>query len=175
MEPNRQEKPARGEEVLLGENAQRRRKVVEHRRYVCLARLEKRLGNGLVRGANKGTLYALALVRPVMMVGGLTLLVMRVPVARRTGVIPRPLGMPRIACLGTSVRMMRAAPQDEVDHQNRGTQIVQQNGHTSPQFRRNPHRQSNYIILSQSSYTTCDGYVSRLRTAFSTRDATQSP
>jgi len=34
METNRQEKPARGEEVLLGENAQRRRNVVEHRRYV---------------------------------------------------------------------------------------------------------------------------------------------
>jgi hypothetical protein len=154
MEPNRQQKPARGEEVLLGENARRRRNVVEQRRDPCLAKLEYRRGNGVVRGANKRTLHASALVRPVMMVVGLTLLVMRVPVAGRASVIPRPLGRPRIACLGTIVRMMRAAPRDEVNHQNRGTQIVQQTGHTSPQFRRNPNRQTNYTILSQANYPT---------------------
>ena len=161
MEPNRQQKPARGEEVLLGENARRRRNVVEHRRDLCLARLEDRLGKGVVRGANKRTLYAAALVRPVMTVVGLTLLVMRVPVARRASVIPRPLGMPRIACLGTIVGMMRAAPHDEVNHQNRGTQIMKQTGHTSPHSCRNPHRRNNSSILSQTSHPRFGGNTDR--------------
>lgn len=171
MEPNRQEKPARGEEVLLGENAQRRRNVVKYRREVCLARLEKRLGNGVVRAANKRTLYALALVRPVTMVGGLILLVLRVPVARRASVIPHPLGMRRIACLGTIVRVVRAATHDEVNRKNHGTQTVQQTGHRNPQFRRNPHRQSDYTILSQSGYTSFEVCENGLRVAFPARTA----
>lgn len=174
METNRQQKPACVEEVLLGRHRRRRRNIVEQRRDLRLAKLENRLRNGVVRGANKHTLYALALVRPVMMVVGLTLLVMRVPVARRASVTARSFGMPSVGCLGTIVPMMRAAPHNEVNHQNRGTQIVQQTGHTSPQFRRNPHRQANYTILSRIAYTTCGVCESRPRVAFPTRTAIHS-
>lgn len=124
MEPNRQQKPAGVQSVLLGENTQQHRIFVEYRRDMYQARLEQYLGDRVVRGANIRTLYTLTLVRPVMMVGGLTLLAMRVPVTRRT-LIPHSLGMSGIASLRAIVCMVHAAAHHEVDHQDRRTQIVQ--------------------------------------------------
>lgn len=142
--------------MLLRENAHERRIVVKHRRDVCEARQEKRLGDGVVRGAKIRALDTLAFVSPVTMVGGLTSFAMRVPVARRTGVVPHPLGMPRVAGLRTIVRVVRAATDDEVNHQDHGTQIVEQTGHRKPLLRGNSHRQVNYTVLSQINNTTCE-------------------
>ena len=157
METNRRQEPARGKEVLRGEDVQRNKRSVQQRSDKCLARLSERLGNGVIRGANKQTLYALALLMPLMMVLGFAFFVMRVPLARRAAIIARLGRMPRIAGLRAIVGMMRAAPHHEVNHQNRGTQTMNQFGHANPHFLApKRHRQTNSTILNQSRHTICE-------------------
>jgi len=50
METNRQEKPARGEGVLLAANADQRKLVIEQRYEECLEGQDERITDGAVRG-----------------------------------------------------------------------------------------------------------------------------
>jgi hypothetical protein len=160
METNRQEKPARGEGVLLAANADQRKLFIEQRYEECLEGQGERIADGAVRG-NKRAFFPLTVLRPVMrMVRALagTLPVMRCITVSR--------GWAILAFAG--VGMVRAAAHRKVNHQRRSDQDAAQPSHTTFCLPSNRHRRSSLTIFNQSHLPASSGVGGRVSSAIVT-------